>query len=147
MDDFVQLQIFLCTELFVAFFTFFISHIDIGRIMNFLMCFQIRITCEGFVTNLALNICRNLVMGFSVPVQNIFERERLLANIAQKLMIFLVKKFFMSPQHPFLIVFLETNITFKTCFSAVMLASVIIQTNFGNECFFTRITFVSPSLT
>ena len=41
VNDGVQAQIFSRTELFVALGTFFVSHVDIGRIVNFLMLFQI----------------------------------------------------------------------------------------------------------
>ena len=61
-------------------------------------------------------------------------------------MICLVDKFCVSPQHPFLFVFLITNITFKTWILTVVLPYMIVQTSFGNECFFTRITFVFLSL-
>ena len=110
------------------------------------MLFQIRITCEGFVTDLALDRYRDLTVGFSVPVENIFEREKLLANFTRKLMISLVNILFVSPQHPFLFVFLETNFTFKFCIFAMMLVDMIPQTGFGNECFITGLTGVFMSL-
>ena len=140
-------QVFLRSELFVAFWTFFISHIDIGRIVDFFMLFQIGITCEGFVTDLALDRYWDLTVGFSVPVENIFEREKLLANFTRKLMISLVNKFFVSPQHPFLFVFLETYITFKFCIFAMMLVDMTLQTGFPKECFLTGLTGVFRSLT
>ena len=121
MDDGVHSQIFLRTELFLALMTFFISDVDIRRIVNLLMFLHIGNISEGFFTDLALNVGWHLSVGFSVPVHNIFERKRLLANIAHKLMICLMEKFFVSSQHSFLFVFLETNIAFKTCFLTMVL--------------------------
>ena len=57
VDNGVKAEIFLRTELFEACWTFFISNFHIRRIVNLLMLFQVGITCEGFLTDLALDIC------------------------------------------------------------------------------------------
>ena len=61
-------------------------------------------------------------------------------------MICLVDRFLVSSQHPFLFVFLQTNITFKLRILTMMLVYMIVQTSFGQECFFTGVTPVFLSL-